>query len=137
MTLLPHSISQAWLLIVLLLWVLGMRLSASTTDELEQLLVDAFIEAMHRAGLTFKEMAYAMRRGHQDKFDEAQLRRQLALEPGQHLSLFRLLGAPLSWWMFFGPSLIAIVFRKRLAEVREEAEAMRADLKAAIKRTVA
>jgi hypothetical protein len=126
--LLTHAPFWVLQVVVGLFWCLGMRLSAASLDELETLLVEAFVDAMHRAHLSFKEMAYAMRRGEQDTFDEAQLRRQLAREKGQHLSLFRLLGAPLSWWVFFGPTLMAIVFRRRWQEMRDELDAMRADV---------
>ena len=124
-----------WLIIVAAVYVIGLRLSTVSTDELEQLLCDGFLDAMHRAGLNLKAMAYAMRRGEQDTFDEAQLRRQLARERGQHISLFRLLGCPMTWWCYFGPSLMAIVARKRWAEMQDEAEAMRADLRAAVRRS--
>lgn len=129
MTLSMSVHSLVWFNVIIgAFWALCLRLSASTTEELEALLADAVIAAMHVAHLSHKEFAFAL------GIDEKQLRRQLAREPGQHLSIYRLLRAPLLWWTCFGPSLMAIVFKRRWQEIKAEAEALRADAVAAAKR---
>jgi hypothetical protein len=89
-------------------------LAAADLDELEKLLLQAVIDAMHSAHLTVKELAFAMR------MDEKQLRRQLEGQPHQHLALVKLFRAPFSFWTWFGPSLIALIARKRFAELTED-----------------
>lgn len=89
-------------------------LMAADLDELEGLVLRAVTDAMHSAHLTIKEMAFAMR------IDEKQLRRQLERQPHQHLALVKLFRAPFSFWCFFSPTLIALIARKRFAELTEE-----------------
>lgn len=105
------------------IYLCAYRLTVSTTDDLEALLVEAFYDAMHRAHLTLKEMAFAM------GIDRAQLERQLRREKGQQLSVYRLLHAPTTWWIYFGPSLTFIVARKHWQELKEELARMTTDLR--------
>lgn len=95
-----------------------MQLSCMETDELEKLVAEAVVNAMHMAGLTGKELAAIMR------IDEAQLRRQLKPEPYQHLSLARVVRA---WqlWPYLGPALLTIIAKRRWAEVLEDTKSVR------------
>ena len=96
-------------------WMFCQQLSAMQTEELERLLVAAFLDAMHAANLTLKEMAYGM------GIDESLLRRQLARKDGNaHLSLFRLMRAPASWWLYFGPALLHIVVKRETHRLLDE-----------------
>lgn len=98
----------------LLLWLLLMRLSAVETDTLERLLAHAVVDALHMARVSRKEAAALM------KVDYQQLGRQLRAEPGEHLSLtkmMRLCGT--SFWFWFGPSLMLLVAREGYANLAE------------------
>ncbi len=101
--------------VVFALWMLAHRLMAVEIDDLEKLVADAVSDAMHFARLSTKEMADRMR------IDESQLRKQLRGEPHQHLSLSRLVRV---WeiWVFLGPALLAIVARRRWAELLGESQ---------------
>lgn len=104
------ELGQIGFVLVLAGWLLLQRLSCVQTDDLEKIVADAVTDAMHAARITTKEMADRMR------IDESQLRKQLRAEPHQHLSLARLVRV---WeiWIFLGPALLAIVARRRWAEV--------------------
>jgi hypothetical protein len=103
------------LVVLCLLYALMLRASTVDTDELEHLLAQAVIDALNAAHLSIKEAAFYMR------IDESQLRKQLRVEPSQHLSLFKVIHLPFSFWLHFGPALIAIVYRKRMEEFAQTA----------------
>jgi len=88
-------------------------LTAAQLDEAEQLLAFGIRDALGAAHIEIKQAAACMR------MDESQLRRQLRGEPSQHVSLTRLIRLPFSFWLFFGPALIQIVYRKRMQEMAE------------------
>lgn len=93
-------------------------LAAISTDDLEAMLAQAVLDAMHAAHVPFKAMASAM------GIDEAQFRRQLAREHGQHLSIYRVLHCPFAWWLHFGPALMLIVWTSRWRELAHDGDAV-------------
>lgn len=104
------GIGSSWQVLVLFIMFALVACTVASTDEIEKMLCQAVTDAMHAAHLSVKEVAAYMR------LDEAQLRHQLRGSPSNHLSLTRLIRLPFSFWLFFGPALIAIVYRKRLEE---------------------
>ncbi len=113
-----HLVLQVLLVVV----VVGFRmLAAADTTELEQLLSTAVLDALNAAHLSVKEAAHYMR------IDTEQLRRQLKNEPKQYLSLLKLLSLPFGFWLAFSPSLIAIVYRKRMQDMAEVFVEMRGE----------
>lgn len=100
----------------LVLWVLVMRLSTIDTAEIELLLAQSVVNALHAAQLTQKDAAAYMR------IDIKQLGRQLRGEPMQHLSLTKLVRLPFVFWLSFGPALMYLVAKKRYDEIAEEVE---------------
>src|SRR4051812_1825260 len=89
-------------------------LAAADLTELEEMLRDAVLAALNDAHLELKEAAHFM------GIDKEQLRRQLdPAVPNQYLSILRLLSLPFGFWMSFGPRLIQIVYRKRMAQMAE------------------
>lgn len=95
-------------------WLFTLRLSTMDTTHLEQLVAQAVQQAFHAAQLTRKEAAALMR------IDESQLGKQLRGEPGQHISLTRLMRLTgTGFWIWFGPTLLLIVARERYAEFAE------------------
>jgi hypothetical protein len=105
-----HLLVQILLVVV----SVGFRMLATAdTSELEQLLSTAVMDALNAAHLSVKEAAHYMR------IDPEQLRRQLKNEPKQYLSLLKLLSLPFGFWLNFSPSLIAIVYRKRMQDMAE------------------
>ena len=105
-----HFVAQVLLVVV---FVGGRMLAVTDTTELEQMLSAAVLDALNAAHLTVKEAAYYMH------IDPEQLRRQLKNEPKQYLSLLKLLSLPFGFWLAFSPSLIAIVYRKRMRDMAE------------------
>lgn len=100
-------------------WVLVLRLSTVDTSELEMLLAQSVVNALHAAQLTQKEAAAAMR------IDIKQLGRQLRGEPMQHLSLTKLIRLPFVFWLHFGPTLMWLVAKKRYDEIAAEVEQLK------------
>jgi hypothetical protein len=94
-------------------------LAAADTTELERLLSASVLDALNAAHLSVKEAAHYMR------IDPEQLRRQLKNEPKQYLALLKLLSLPFGFWLAFSPSLIAIVYRKRMQDMAETFAEMR------------
>lgn len=112
--------------ILLGLVFVGFRLLAAVEVEaLEALLTAAVGNALHSAHLSIKEAAHCM------GLDPEQLRRQLANEPKQYLSLKKMLmgtpevdgatGLPFAFWLHFSPALVQIVYTKRMREFAETA----------------
>jgi hypothetical protein len=111
-----HLLVQILLVVV----SVGFRMLATAdTSELEQLLSTAVMDALNAAHLSVKEAAHYMR------IDPEQLRRQLKNEPKQYLSLLKLLSLPFGFWLAFSPSLIALVYRKRMQDMAESFAEMR------------
>lgn len=106
-------------IVVYLIVGLAMRCSAMTTDDLEAVLTQTVTDAMHASHLTIKEAAWKM------GIDEKQLRRQLNREPHQYLALVRLFRLPFAFWLCFTPALVALVYRKRMAEFAESINDMK------------
>lgn len=88
-------------------------LTAANTDELEQFLACGVRDALNAAHVDLKVAASCM------GITESQLGKQLRAEPSHHLSLTRLIRLPFSFWLFFGPALIQIVYRKRMQEMAD------------------
>lgn len=110
----------SWLQVIVMFAAgLVMRCSAMDTTELERLMVDAILLALNGAHIAHKQAADHM------GIDPEQLRRQLHLEPKQYVALSRLLRLPFAFWLHFGPSLIQIVYRKRMAEFAESINDMK------------
>lgn len=107
---------SVWQLLAAIVCFALVGATAANTDEIERMLGQAVADALHAAHISIKEAATCM------KLDEAQFRRQLRAEPSQQLSLTRLIRLPFSVWLFFGPSLIQIVYRKRLEEFAESVQ---------------
>lgn len=114
-----HGTFSLWQLGFLVVWVLAYRLTAASTDDLEQLLAQAVLDCLHAARLTRKEAAGLM------GIDEAQLNRQLRGEPMAHLSLSRLVRlatsspAGLVFWAHLGPRLAYLVAARRYEEISD------------------
>lgn len=93
--------------------VLALKASTVSTDDLEKILGLAVLESLERARVTVKEAAALM------KLDESHFRKQLRGEPGNHLSLTRLVRLPYAFWLWFSPSLIYLVAKKNAIEIAE------------------
>ena len=93
--------------------VLFKVLTSANTDELEQFLAFAIRDALQAAHIPLKVAAPCM------GITESQLAKQLRAEPSHHISLTRLIHLPFGFWLFFGPALIQIVYRKRMQEMSE------------------
>lgn len=99
---------------VMSVFVCGRLLMSADVTELEEMLRDAVLAAFNDAHLELKEAAAFM------GIDKEQLRRQLdPAVPNQYLSILRLLSLPFGFWMSFGPRLIQIVYRRRMAQIKE------------------
>ena len=89
-------------------------MTPQTTDERERLLGAAVLEGLDHAKLTVKEAACLMH------WDESNLRKSLRGEPGHHMNLTRLLRLPVSFWMWFLPTLTYLVMRQNVTQVAED-----------------
>ena len=96
-----------------LIFVTCFAMTAANLDELEQFLAGAVRDALSAAHIPIKVAALCM------GITESQLAKQLRGEPSHHISLTRLIRLPFSFWLFFGPSLISIVYKKRMLEMSE------------------
>lgn len=96
-----------------LVFVLFRVLAAADLSELEQFLAGAVRDALNAAHVDLKVAAGCM------GITDSQLAKQLRGEPGHFISLTRLIRVPFAFWLFFGPSLIALVYRKRMQEMAE------------------
>jgi len=98
-----------------LLYVAGacfaLKLSASSTDDLEKALGQAVLDSLDRAHITVKEAAAIMH------LDESNFRKQLRGEPSNHISLTRLLRLPYRFWLWLSPSLIYLVAKRNAEEI--------------------
>lgn len=108
------SLDFARALVPLVLWLLLQRLQALDTSELEKLLAQSVADALHNARICTKEAAGAM------GISDSLLARQLRGEPGQHLSLTKLIRLPWEFWLWFGPTLMWLVAKKRINELADE-----------------
>lgn len=105
--------APAWQVIALAAWLLLIHAAVSAPDdEIEALLRQAVIDALHAAHLTLKDAAFAMRLHH------SQLEKQLRGEG--LISLTRLVRLPWVFWFHFSPALIALVTKKHLRELAED-----------------
>lgn len=112
---------QVALLEVVVILLYGLFLKASTvdTEDLEKLLAQAVWDALNAAHISIKEAAYAM------DMDESQLRKQLRAEKSQHLNLTKLFRLPFAFWMWFSPSLMSLIYRKRMVEFAQSIDEMK------------
>ena len=102
-------------LAVLVLYALCLRLSCSTTHDLELMLAQAVVDALQASHLSIKEAAALL------GIDEGQFRHQLKCERQHQLSLTKLVTRmPYVFWLHLGPSLMLIVAKKRWAEMAED-----------------
>lgn len=97
-------------IVVVVIWVLLIRLATLETIDLEAMLRQGILDAMHAAHLSVQETAFAQR------ICERQWRKQLAGEDQHQISLTRLIRMPFTFWLSFGPALMALIYRKRLQE---------------------
>ena len=102
-----------------LVFVLFKLLTSADTQELEQFLAFAVRDALNAAHIPIKVAALCM------GITESQLAKQLRGEPSHHVSLTRLIRLPFGFWLFFGPALIQIIYRKRMEEMKTLSEVKR------------
>lgn len=95
-------------------WLFCQRLSIMATDDLEQVLGIAVLDALGAIHLTVKEAAPMMR------VNEANLRSMLRGEGKYHLGMVHLLRLPFQFWFWFGPVLFALVAKQRLTSMAED-----------------
>lgn len=105
--------------VVAVLFYAGILATVASTPDLEAMLRDAITDALHGAHLSIQETAYAQ------GICERLWRQQLAGESHRHISLTKLIKLPFSFWLFFGPSLMAVIYRKRLMEFAQSVNDMK------------
>lgn len=111
-----HGSSLAFYAVVIL-WLLVMRLTVATADELEAIFVAAVRNAMFLADLTIKDAAFRIGR------DPGDLRRALRGEPHYYLPFVQMvIYWPSNFWLHLTPELLRIVFAKRVKELADDAE---------------
>lgn len=106
----PLSLSQ---ILVIALWLLGLRCSAMDLESLEVLLGNAVLSALESAKVTVKEAGALM------VLDESTLRKAIRGEKSHHWSLNRLMKLPFSFWLHFGPTLLWLVAKRNAQEIAE------------------
>lgn len=94
-------------------WLLGLRVTAASTEDLDAALRIALIDSLGRARLTDKEAADLMR------WDVHNFRHALRGDPRHHLSLTRLVRLPWTFWLIFLPDLTYVVAKQRVREIGE------------------
>jgi hypothetical protein len=95
-------------------WMLCMRFTVASTEELERMLGVAVLDALAFVRLTTKEAAALMR------WDESNLRKALRGEPAHHISLNRLARLPVDFWMAFIPVLGYLVLRQNCRNIASD-----------------
>lgn len=112
-----HSFSPTLFYFLLAGWVLLMRLTATSAEDLEQIFRAAVRNAMFIADLTIKDGAYRLGR------NESDFRKALRGERGYYLPFVEMvLHWPFQFWIVMTPSLLAVLAKKRLREIAEDAE---------------
>lgn len=102
-----------------LFWMLGMRLMASTTEQLEADLRDAVMKAMFAADLVPKQLA------DNAGISLSHLHHCLNPERPEKLAIAHVVRFGFRFWCFFGPTLMRIVAQRRWQELADEFNARR------------
>lgn len=113
-----HGVAPYWVQIVVLgIWMIGLKCMAADLEDLNKVLGDAVLTALTLAHLTVFEAASLM------KINESQLRKSLRGETVphiHHISLNRLLHLPFSFWLHFSPTLIYLASKRNAMAIAED-----------------
>lgn len=101
-------------IVLIALWLCGIRIAAASGEELDRLLGAATLLCFQLSRITVKEAAPIM------GMDESHLRQALRGEAAHHLSLNRLVRLPFAFWLHFGPALIYLVAKENVQAIAED-----------------
>lgn len=96
-------------------WVLCHRAAAMDFSELEKVVGQCVLSALQQSGLTVKQAAEMM------GTDPAHFQQALRGEERRHIHLGQLLRLPYRVWLYLLPMISAVVVRKHIAELSEDA----------------
>jgi len=100
-------------LVLLVLYVLVFRLTASSADDLGKAIAQAVNDALNSAHIAPKVVAdcwgVSVTRAYQ----------VLSGDPGAPITLSKLLALPFTFWLFFSPWLFARIAQQRVREISE------------------
>lgn len=109
-----HSVQQIVSIAVVVVWLLMLRMTSASTEELERLLGLAVLDALGLARLTVKEACVLM------AVDYFHFMAAVKCERGRHISLTRLVRLPFSFWMFFLPQLTYMIAKQHVTDIAEQ-----------------